>query len=169
MDILEEKVRPFRAATKRKVYRERWWLFAEPQLALRRALVGMEKVLMHPFTSSHLAFALVPAATLVGQPHLVVVDARMSTFCVLQCRVNETWVRFTSSTLNDHLSYKVADSFETFPLPEKSESYSTLEATGKAYYDFRAALMVRTNEGLTKTYNRFHDPDERRPRDREAP
>ena len=23
--------------------------------------------------------------------------------------------------------------------------------------------MVRNNEGLTKTYNRFHDPDERNP------
>ncbi len=40
---------------------------------------------------------------------------------------------------------------------------STLEATGKAYYDFRADLMIRNDEGLTKTYNRFHDPDERDP------
>ena len=32
---------------------------------------------------------------------------------------------------------------------------------GRDYYEFRAALMVRNNEGLTKTYNRFHDPDER--------
>lgn len=35
-----------------------------------------------------------------------------------------------------------------------------LEAAGQAYYDYRAALMVRNNEGLTKTYNRFHDPHE---------
>ena len=35
-----------------------------------------------------------------------------------------------------------------------------LEETGKAYYDCRADLMIRNNEGLTKTYNRFHDPDE---------
>ena len=34
---------------------------------------------------------------------------------------------------------------------------------GQAYYEFRADLMVRNNEGLTKTYNRFHDPDERSP------
>ena len=27
----------------------------------------------------------------------------------------------------------------------------------------RATLMVKNNEGLTKTYNRFHDPDERYP------
>ncbi len=31
------------------------------------------------------------------------------------------------------------------------------------YYDFRARLMIANNEGLTKTYNRFHDPDERSP------
>ena len=36
----------------------------------------------------------------------------------------------------------------------------TLEAVGRTYYEFRADLMVRNGEGLTKTYNRFHDPEE---------
>src|SRR5262249_40575169 len=31
------------------------------------------------------------------------------------------------------------------------------------YYEFRAQLMIVSNEGLTKTYNRFHDPYERSP------
>jgi hypothetical protein len=35
-----------------------------------------------------------------------------------------------------------------------------LELTGKAFFEFRAAIMIRNNEGLTKTYNRFHDPEE---------
>ena len=35
-----------------------------------------------------------------------------------------------------------------------------LKLAGRSYYDFRAALIVRNNEGLTKTYNRFHDPGE---------
>ena len=56
-----------------------------------------------------------------------------------------------------------SDCFETFPFPENWETDPALEAAGKAYYEFRAALMVRNNEGLTKTYNRFHDPDERDP------
>jgi hypothetical protein len=34
---------------------------------------------------------------------------------------------------------------------------------GNVYYDFRAALMVRNNEGLTKTYNRFHARGENSP------
>ena len=40
---------------------------------------------------------------------------------------------------------------------------TTLETAGREYYEFRAALMVRNNEGLTKTYNRFHDPHETSP------
>ena len=49
------------------------------------------------------------------------------------------------------------------PFPGGVRRNPALEAAGKAYYEFRAALMVRNNEGLTKTYNRFHDPDERDP------
>jgi hypothetical protein len=37
---------------------------------------------------------------------------------------------------------------------------ATLECVGQACYELRAALMVKNNEGLTKTYNRFHDPGE---------
>ena len=34
---------------------------------------------------------------------------------------------------------------------------------GDDYDNHRAALMIARNEGLTKTYNRFHDPAERAP------
>ena len=65
--------------------------------------------------------------------------------------------------MKDDLRYTPSDCFETFPFPENFETDPALESAGQAYYDFRAALMVRNNEGLTKTYNRFHDPDERSP------
>jgi len=65
--------------------------------------------------------------------------------------------------MKDDLRYAPSDCFETFPFPEHWETHPALEAAGQAYYDFRAALMVRNNEGLTKTYNRFHDPDETDP------
>jgi hypothetical protein len=68
-----------------------------------------------------------------------------------------------SSTMKDDLNYSPSDSFETYPFPERFEGHPKLGAAGKDYYEFRAALMVRNNEGLTKTYNRFHDPNERSP------
>jgi len=65
--------------------------------------------------------------------------------------------------MKDDLRYTPSDCFETFPFPENWQTQAALETAGKIYYEFRAALMVRNNEGLTKTYNRFHDPDERDP------
>lgn len=62
--------------------------------------------------------------------------------------------------MKDDLRYTPSDCFETFPFPAGFESHLALEATGQAYYEFRAGLMVGNNEGLTKTYNRFHDPNE---------
>jgi hypothetical protein len=65
--------------------------------------------------------------------------------------------------MKDDLRYTPSTCFETFPFPQDFEKNPGLETAGKVYYEFRADLMVRNNEGLTKTYNRFHDPDERSP------
>ena len=62
--------------------------------------------------------------------------------------------------MKDDLRYTPSDCFETFSFPEPWETSSHLETAGEEYYDFRADLMVRHREGLSKTYNRFHDPHE---------
>ena len=77
-----------------------------------------------------------------------------------QSRLHETWAVFLGSSHEDWLRYPSSDCFETFPFPKNWETNPNLEAIGKQYYEFRAELMVRTNQGLTDTYNRFHDPNE---------
>ena len=62
--------------------------------------------------------------------------------------------------MKDDLRYTPSDCFETFPFPDGWETHPGIEAAGRAYYEFRAARMVRNDEGMTKTYNRFHDPYE---------
>ncbi|MDE2977437.1 MAG: hypothetical protein OXU63_07945 [Acidobacteriota bacterium] len=84
-------------------------------------------------------------------------------FCALQSRIHETWIRFSGSSLKDDLCYFPSDCFETFPFPTNWETLSALESSGRAYYDYRAALMIENDEGLTKTYNRFHDRGETSP------
>jgi hypothetical protein len=68
-----------------------------------------------------------------------------------------------SSTLKDDLQYTPTQCFGTFPFPRDFETNAALEQAGREYYDLRAALMVKNNEGLTKTYNRFNNPDETSP------
>lgn len=78
----------------------------------------------------------------------------------MQARPHEIWTRFLASSLGDGLRYTPSDCFETFPFPTDWETHPALEEAGKAYYEYRAELMLRNNEGMTKTYNRFHDPYE---------
>ena len=83
--------------------------------------------------------------------------------CALQSRPHEIWARFFGSSMKDDLRYTPSDVFETFPFPRDWTTSATLEAAGETYYSFRADFMRDNGEGLTKTYNRFHDPHEDAP------
>ena len=43
-------------------------------------------------------------------------------------------------------------------MPNIESSLSTIVIAGQTYLDLRAALMTVREEGMTQTYNRFHDP-----------
>lgn len=162
-EIVEQKVRPKRERDGREVYRRLWWQHAERKPELWLLLADKQRCLFHPNVSSHLAFVFIPTSTVVGAPHNVFVIDRTSGFVILQSRLHEIWARFFGSSLEDRLRYTPSDCFETFPFPPNWQTDPTLEKIGQEYYDFRAALMIRNNQGLTATYNRFHDPDETDP------
>jgi len=157
MAIVEEKVKPDRMKNKREVRKRRWWQFGETTPALYQAIAGLDRFLVHANVSQNLAFAFLPAGTIVGTPHNVIALDDFSSFCVLQSRVHEIWARFLGSSLGDGLRYTLSDCFATFPLPHTWQTDAGLRADGLAYYEFRAALLVGNDEGLTKAYNRFHD------------
>ena len=161
--IVEERVKPDRDSQKRKALRERWWHYAEKRPGLNRAIAALDHVLLIPRVSNTFAFASLPASVVHNEKTVVFPFSVSSPFAHLQSRVHETWVRFFSTTLKDDLQYTPSDCFETFPFPRGWRTNPTLEAVGKTYYDYRAALMVDNDEGLTKTYNRFHDPNDTAP------
>lgn len=162
-DICQRRVTAERSNKAPEVVSWPCWRFWRSRSEMWRSVQRLTRFLGHPFTSTHLAFAFLPRGVVVGSPHAVIAFESYSGFAILQNRVHEVWTRLTSSTLKDDLSYKVSDSFETFPFPKNWETDPDLEAVGKEYYEFRAELMIRNNEGLTKTYNRFHDPSETSP------
>jgi len=55
------------------------------------------------------------------------------------------------------MNYTPSDCFDTFSFPKQNTSLASI---GEAYYTHRQRIMLAGQEGLTKTYNRFHDPDE---------
>ena len=94
-----------------------------------------------------------------------------SAHSILQSKIHEEFARSICSSLKDDLRYNPSDCFITFPFPTAlldsaatdpahAATRQNLETIGERYHQFRAELMVANNEGLTSTYNRFHDPAE---------
>lgn len=113
--------------------------------------------------SPHLSIYINSSRYIFAETIIAIVISEFYFYCCMQSRIHEVWVRTFSSTLGETIRYTPSDCFETFPFPPGFETDPALEAAGRAYYDHRAALMVARNEGMTKTYNRFHNPAETGP------
>ena len=163
LQIVEDRVRPERTVDNRENYRRYWWRFAERRPGLSEATGGLDRVVAVSRVANALAFTLLDADAVNNDKIITFASSSLRLLAVLQSRVHEAWARFFGTTLKDDLTYTPTISFEPFPLPIGLECLASLEVIGQAYYEFRADLMVRNNEGLTKTYNRFHRPDEYSP------
>ena len=164
--IVEERVKPERMKVNRKVRRDYWWRFGDRQPALYRAIGELECVLVTGAAAvMHHMIALVPSMQIFSHKLIVFPMSGTASFAALQCRIHEIWSASFGTTFGsvDALTYNPTKVFLNFPFPQGWQTHSSLESTGRIYYDFRTAFMDRNNLGLTKTYNRFHDPDETDP------
>jgi hypothetical protein len=91
--------------------------------------------------------------------HALKVIARFEScwICMLNSNVHETWARKYSSTLETRLRYLAFDAFETYPFPNRMDSCNEL---GAQFLDARTKLMRGLGVGLTRLYNKIHNPSE---------
>ena len=140
-----------------------WWVFERLRPELFVAIAGMDRVLANSQVSANLQFAFLPPRMVYAHTLNIYPFQTHAAFCVVQSRPHEIWARFLGSSMKDDLRYTPSDCFETFPFPDGWNTHPDLERAGTDYYHYRADLMIRHDEGLTKTYNRFHDRDETDP------
>lgn len=179
MIIVERKVKPKRISLPPKNHwnrqvAEQWWLFGADRKELRVAIARCGQVLACPGGSTatkYFSFAFLAPNQVYLNSLCIFQQEAYYLFALLTSRLHDDWSRFNCATLGDGLRYNSSTCFETFPFPaalvdhlngnqEAATQRQILESTGKHYYEFRAALMVKNNEGLTTTYNRFHDSEE---------
>jgi hypothetical protein len=159
LEIIEKKVKPEREKNNRKVYREKWWQYAEKQLALQAAIAGAKNVLVRARIANMHSVAWVPFGWVYNEKTVVFPGG---SFVILQSTIHEVWVRYYSSTLRTDLQYTPTDCCETFPFLESRE-LASIEMIGEQYHEHRQQIMLTREEGLTKTSNRLHNPDENFP------
>ena len=156
LEIVERRVKDKRGSHSTA----HWWQFERRRGELYHAIVPLKRVLVIVLYGPHLSFSFLPKAVYANKLGLISSDSD-ATFAVLQSRVHEIWTRTFGATLKNDLAYALTDCLETFPFLPAFETAPALEAAGRAYHDHRAGLMIAHDEGMTKTYNRFHARDER--------
>lgn len=164
-EIVERLVKPERSKVNRKAHRERWWIYGDKRPALYAAIAGMDRVLAIALTSKLVLPAFEPTDQVFSHATGVFAYDDDGHFGVLTSAFHWWWAVTYASTMRTDLRYTPSDVFETFPQPEPQSGprWDSIAEAGKALNELRADLMIRTNLGLTKTYNRVHNPDEHDP------
>jgi hypothetical protein len=161
LKIIETKVKPERMQKSAEVRAQPWWLFFRSRPEMMSAISGLERILVVSRVGDKLAFTFISARVTPSEAVVVLAMDNDASFAVVQCRAHDIWARFFGSSMKDDLRYTPTDCFVTFPFPANHAHNDKVNQAGKAYLDARGNLMVQNNEGLTKTYNRFHDPLEK--------
>jgi hypothetical protein len=168
--IVREKVKPERDQLKDNAdgrhRKEHWWQFGRWTPALYAAIAPLSRCLVTSRVSKHLIFSYQPSDRIFSEQLYVFPLEPYTPFAVLQSRIHEHWARLLSSSMKTDLRYSASDCFETFPFPhpDPKSVIPELETLGEALYTARAAYMLNTDQGLTKTYNALKDPTNTDPR-----
>ncbi|MGH3885905.1 MAG: Eco57I restriction-modification methylase domain-containing protein, partial [Pseudonocardiaceae bacterium] len=151
-----EQVKSERQKVNRKALRDRWWQYADKRPAMRKAIAGLDEVLVLTLHSTAVMPLRVPTGRVFTHGLAVFATDSFADQVVLSSSLHQTWAITYGSTLETRVRYTPTDVFETFPRPEPTER---LAQVGRRLDAERKEIMLRRNLGLTKLYNLVNDPD----------
>ena len=181
---IKERVYPERLEKSRqRSYRNimsKWWQHLAPRPEMYHAIgrghsfvhhpegwdpdtKPMGRVLITTRVSKTGAFVLVENDTIFSDATVVFAMDGYSDFALMQSTIHVVFAWKHSSQLKTDMRYTPTDIFEPFPFPP-IEDHSAMQHLGERYHSLRVEIMRDEWVGLTKLYNRFHDPDEDDPR-----
>jgi hypothetical protein len=157
LQVVRQRVKPERDLVKRDAYRMRWWNYAERQRSLYEGLTQLRNCLVTAQTSKYTSVSIQPTTLVFSQALIVLLFDDALHLLALTSTIHALWVLQYASSLETRLRYVPTDCLENFPFPEAKANWSIAET----YHTLRCKLMIERQEGLTKIYNRFHDPGEK--------
>jgi type II restriction/modification system DNA methylase subunit YeeA len=121
-EFAKKYVLPERTNNPRASRRERWWLHADPQPAMRRAIDKLERYIATVRVAKHRIFVWFDKATLCSNKLIVIARNDDYFFGLLHSRLHEVWSLANSSRHGDgsdggRPTYTPSTCFETFPFP----------------------------------------------------
>jgi hypothetical protein len=156
--IVEEKVIPERMKNNRKVYRDRWWHYAEKRPELYRTIARMEQVIICSRVSAHHFMTFVSTRQVFADRLVVLAIQEWDRLSCLSSSLHDAWAHRPGATTHEtRNTYFNEHAFETYCFPTEAVC---LLGVGQSYSDHRRQVMSHGQRGLRDTYNLFHDADE---------
>ena len=155
--IVVERVKPKRDSLTGQIHESKFWLYWDKRTKFYARVRPLGRILATSIVTKHLSFSFVDTDWIHSHQLKLFAFNDFGHFAAMQSSINDNWARKYSSSLGETLRYSTSDSFDTFPFPS---DISRLEDIGERYYAHRQGIMQSRQEGLTKTYNRIHNPEE---------
>lgn len=152
---VETYVKPQREQGAIELRSKPWWLFERSRPAMRKAIHGLEEVLVIALTSETVMPVRVRTAQVFSNSLGVFATNSYSTQAVLSSSLHQLWAITYGSGMQNDPRYTPSDVFETFPRPTGSDK---LDVLGKKLDTERRETMLRRPLGLTKLYGHINDP-----------
>ncbi len=144
-------VKPERDRTRRKAYRERWWRFAEPLVAMRGAVRPLSRYIAGTATGKRILFCWCDPWICPSNATNIFAFEDDYAMGVLCSSIHREWARAQSSTLRVDIRYTPQSAFGTFPWP--SGSRAEVADVSRRLYARRSAICLEREMGLTSLYN----------------
>jgi hypothetical protein len=144
-----------RRHNKRKAYRDRWWVFAEPRPGLRNALARLRRFIATPYTARHRPFIFVPADTLPDAMAYAIASDDAYLLGTLSSRPHRAWCLSVGGTLEDRPRYNSDHCFAPYPFPVCSEDQrQRIRELGETLDSHRKRQQaLHPNLSITGMYN----------------
>lgn len=159
LDIVRRLVKPERERNNRKVYREKWWIFAEPRRAMRASVNGLDRYIAIPRHAKRLVTTWCTPDVLASDATDVFAFDDDYSMGLIAARTHGAWAWARSSTLKGDLRYAPTSVFMTFPWPDPvtPEQRERVAEASRRLLARRSEICLAEQIGLTKLYNLVDD------------
>jgi len=153
---IRKTVLPVRKKNARDLYRERWWIHAEPRPGMRKSLRGLKRFIGTVCHAKHRIFFWLPKGMVPSNGLIVFARDDDYFFGVLHSRIHAVWSLATGTHLETRFRYTPSTTFEPFPFPAPNEKQAASIATAaNALETFRQGWLKPTSgpvRSLTQLY-----------------
>ncbi|WP_138993388.1 DNA methyltransferase [Larkinella sp. C7] len=119
-------VKPFRDEVKREARRDKWWLFAENQPSMRKALNSVNRFIATSEVSKHRFFQFLEANILPDGALIILASDDAFHLGILSSKIHITWTLAAGGTLENRPRYNNTRCFAPFPFPNSTEQQRTI-------------------------------------------